>query len=201
MEAIKTDIDAVNFLTTLKEATAKAHDDLESLPISSGMMRSDITLTQYQEYLQVMHQVMHEVEFKFFPLVSSVFPDISSRLKTGWITQDLAAMGISPMQNDELIFNVADETLPFYIGILYVIEGSTLGGRYILQNITAQLDFGEASATSFLNGYGNKTGSMWKEFTKQINAAATDPASSNDIIRGAQFAFSEIYHHFSSPLL
>jgi heme oxygenase len=48
------------------------------------------------------------------------------------------------------------------LGMLYVLEGSTLGGRFILRAIAAR---GIAeSALSFLDPYGERTGAQWRSF-------------------------------------
>jgi heme oxygenase len=55
------------------------------------------------------------------------------------------------------------------LGSLYVVEGSTLGGRVILKNVQRRL--GPSVACAYFHGYGANTGAMWLNFLARLNAA------------------------------
>ena len=187
-----------DFPASLKEATKEAHNDVESLPISSEMMNPNVTLEQYQKYLLAMFGVINEVESQIFPQVSSVFSDITQRSKSQLIASDLKEIGAFAFPTKQNIFEISGKSLPFLIGILYVIEGSTLGGRYMLKNIESAIDIDGKIATTFLSGYGNSTGSMWKKFMHELSAFESATKSSSEITAGAQFAFRAIHRHFET---
>lgn len=48
------------------------------------------------------------------------------------------------------------------LGLLYVLEGSTLGGQVIRKRLLA--DGGDLKGVSFLDPYGSETGPRWKAF-------------------------------------
>lgn len=191
----------LHFPTLLKQATATAHANLEQLPISSSIMKPDVTMAEYSRYLQVMYQVINEVEKRFFHVVSSVFSDMNLRAKSDLIKEDLKKIGGIPEAKSSLIFDSADKSTAFIVGIIYVVEGSTLGGRYMLKNINSVIDFGGQNATTFLDGYGNTTGSMWKKFANELSEFEAVTKSSSDIIAGAQHAFEAIHNHFLTSLV
>ena len=55
------------------------------------------------------------------------------------------------------------------IGALYVMEGSTLGGKQICRMIADNLNLPDHTALSFFYGYGAGTGSRWKEFLRVLD--------------------------------
>lgn len=185
-----------NFPATLKAATLKAHQNLERLPISSNMMLPDVTMAQYRHYLEVMYKMVYEVENRYFPKLNTVFSDLPQRCKSALLYEDLRTIDGNLATAATEIFGNNKKSLSFIAGIIYVIEGSTLGGRYILKNIESQLDFENKAATSFLAGYGPSTGSMWKKFMAELSEYEAVTQSATEIIAGAQYAFEAIYSHF-----
>lgn len=187
-----------DFPTALKEATKKPHTDLESLPIASEMMNPNVTLEQYQKYLLAMYQVINEVESQIFPQVNSVFSDLTQRSKSQLLASDLKEIGAFDLPKNQRIFDITGKSVAFLIGLLYVVEGSTLGGRYMLKNIESAIDIEGKIATTFLSGYGNSTGSMWKKFMNELSKFESTTKSSSEIIAGAQFGFQAIHRHFET---
>jgi len=78
------------------------------------------------------------------------------------------------------------------LGLLYVVEGSRLGGRIILRRLKSL--GAEVGELSFLDPYGAETGSMWKSLVSVIEReGARGPDHLESICRGALrgFAFAE----------
>jgi heme oxygenase len=74
------------------------------------------------------------------------------------------------------------------LGMLYVLEGSTLGGRLILRTLA---DRGIADPNlAFLDPYGAQTGARWRGFLSVLTReTGDDPQITAQAIRGAQTAF------------
>lgn len=49
------------------------------------------------------------------------------------------------------------------LGAMYVVEGSTLGGRYIARHVEQVLSLAPNAGNSYFRGYGEETGQMWNE--------------------------------------
>lgn len=74
------------------------------------------------------------------------------------------------------------------LGMLYVLEGSTLGGRVILNALAARGI--EDHALSFLDAYGSDTGLRWREFLcVLIRETRDDDALIAQACQGAVAAF------------
>ncbi len=62
---------------------------------------------------------------------------------------------------------------------MYVMEGSTLGGRFIAPHVAKLFHLDAGRGNAYFEGYGERTGSMWNEFRE--TASMTVPLSQYDI--------------------
>lgn len=73
------------------------------------------------------------------------------------------------------------------LGMLYVLEGSTLGGRIIIRNLrNSGLDCG---SLAFIDPYGPDTGRRWRDFIAILERETADEKSRADACKGATRAF------------
>lgn len=72
------------------------------------------------------------------------------------------------------------------LGVAYVLEGSTLGGRYILAHMPASL---AAVPTTFLQGYGPATGASWKAYAAIAERLLASRQAIDEAIAGARDTF------------
>ena len=185
----------VDFLENLKSQTATAHKNLESLPVSASILSPNMKISDYCHYLSLMYDVHKSTQEMVFPLLKNFISDLEERAKTQLILDDLSFLNYTKKES-VCIFNNQDINVPFALGILYVIEGSTLGGRFILKNIETIPGLDQQNGVSYFTGYGNKTGSYWKAFLNELTAYENENQCADDIIKGAVYAFDCIYNHF-----
>lgn len=146
----------------LRAGTKQTHEELEKemLPFIKGATDADA----YARLLHLFYGYYHPLEKGIsLHLDESVLPDLSARRKAGWILNDLRVIESSTEivedTNAPLIESRADA-----LGAMYVMEGSSLGGKVISKMIADNLHYPDHSALSFFYGYGGQTGSRWKEF-------------------------------------
>jgi heme oxygenase len=185
----------LDFLNNLKTKTAIAHKKLENLPVSSSILSPKMKMQDYAHYLKLMYDVHANVEEKIFPLLSPVIQDMKEREKKHLIEEDLAFL-----KNEKpvaaTVFNTANLSVPFALGIVYVVEGSTLGGRFILKNLEIIPGLDNGKGVSYFTGYGNKTGSNWKNFLNRLTEYEEENNCEDEIVEGAIYAFDCIHEHF-----
>lgn len=186
-----------NFLNDIKSQTINSHKKLESLPVSASILSPDMKMTDYIHYLSLMYDVHKNTEEVIFPVLSEFINDLEQRKKTHLIKEDFFFLDYDK-KYAPTVFSAAKMTIPFALGILYVIEGSTLGGRFILKNITTIPGLDSGKGVSFFNGYGDKTGSYWKSFLNKLSEYERNYDCGDSIIAGAVYAFESIYNHFKS---
>jgi heme oxygenase (biliverdin-IX-beta and delta-forming) len=169
----------------LKSATHENHTRVEQVPISKQMLSDTLTLGEYSAYLSALYGFIAPSEKHITGLITP------ARQKLPLLEHDLAVFGIDPGSVPLWNGNLPLDTLPRAFGYLYVIEGSTLGGRLLLRHVTQTLKL--TTGTAYLKGYGENTGAMWKEFcaimTEQIGQDDVD-----SLIRSACATFEALEH-------
>lgn len=184
------------FAERLRAETALLHTSLEELPISKAIISPDITLDEYATYLSLMHDVVKDTETNIMPEISAIVADLDIRRKTQLIEDDLEHLGVSKeTYSKPLSHNKEVLTPAFALGIFYVVEGSSLGGRVILKNIKPSLKLDENGGAKYFTGYGAVTGSTWRSFVMVMEGYAARGNNADDIIAGANFAFGAIKKH------
>lgn len=94
-------------------------------------------------------------------------PDMDQRRNASLLLDDLASLGVHTQPETATQLPVIDSNASAF-GALYVLEGSTLGGKIISKMIAEKL--GSDEALRFFKGYGAEMGKMWKIFTQQLEA-------------------------------
>ncbi|OXA89529.1 biliverdin-producing heme oxygenase [Flavobacterium hercynium] len=183
------------FLSNLKTKTASSHQKLESLPVSASILSPNMKMNDYAHYLSLMHDVHTNLEEEIFPLLTDIIDDLKAREKKELLEADLSYLNYTKT-NSNRVFNKEKVSTAFALGIFYVVEGSTLGGRFILKNLETIPGLTEEKGVSYFNGYGNKTGSYWKSFLNLLSTYEEEHNCENEIIDGAIYAFDCIHDHF-----
>jgi len=186
------------FLEKLRTATARSHTNLEALPVSLSIMDPKVTNAAYALYLSLMHDVVKDAEFAIFPVAKAAIPELEVHPKARFIEADLESLGFAKQKSlAPLSSKLGSFTPAFALGVMYVIEGSSLGGRVILKNINTALGHDAENGAKYFTGYGGQTGSHWKHFLGMLTQYETQTNSEKEIIEGANFAFDAISAHFT----
>lgn len=192
-------VTTATFLENLRNATAQSHTNLEALPISASIMNPEVTNAEYASYLDLMHDVVKDAEENIFPAISEIVTDLNDRNKTHLLEQDLKSLGVVKDRDIKpLSESLSEPSKGFAMGIFYVIEGSSLGGRVILKNINAALGHDIENGAAYFGRYGGQTGSYWKNFLSQLTQYEAGNNNADEIIAGADYAFNTISRHFST---
>ena len=96
-----------------------------------------------------------------------------------WLRADLGALGRplpAPVSFRLPSFGEA-------LGAMYVVEGSTLGGRTIVPHVRRAL--GSAVPTAYFSSYGDRTMPMWSSFRRRFGELV---ATSDDLLAAARGA-------------
>lgn len=153
----------------LKEETIVAHTKAENLLVPK--ISSIKTFGDYAALLKMFYGYFHPIEQIIRKYITvDILSDIDERRNSLFILHDLKALNystehMSVCNEIPQIKNIADA-----FGCLYVLEGSTLGGRMIskmlMKNFYIRFD---ESNLNFFNGYKESTGARWAHFLSVIN--------------------------------
>lgn len=192
-------VTTATFLENLRSTTSQSHTNLEALPISASIMNPEVTNYEYALYLNLMHDLVKDAEENIFPTISEIVTDLNDRNKTHLLEQDLKSLGVVKDRDIKpLSESLSAPSKGFAMGIFYVIEGSSLGGRVILKNINTVLGHDIENGAAYFGGYGGQTGSYWKNFLSMLTQYEAENNNADQIIAGADYAFNAISRHFST---
>jgi len=181
------------FLTKLRQKTSASHKQLEDNEYSKAILLPTVTLADYQTYIAKMYGVVVACERDIFPLINAVIPDLELRYKASFILKDLENTGVETrfLQNlPEYHFTVSNAAEA--MGVMYVLEGSTLGGKFLYKHINQFLGLDAQNGASYFWGYGQQTGLLWKTFIAALNGFAILEDCGDEIISHAVQTFLKI---------
>ncbi|MGE8451123.1 MAG: biliverdin-producing heme oxygenase [Pseudomonadales bacterium] len=177
-------------LQDLRAGTAKLHNGLEKrLPFFSD--RLDTTV--FRQLMQAYYGFYRPLENAL--LDSAVTPidlDLLSRLKAPTLRNDLHTLGLSAEAIERLPIC---QTLPAIscratcLGVLYVLEGATLGGQILRREMAARLGLNADNGAAFLDIYGADTGRRWRDFIACLSSRYLDSDEREAVVMAAQATF------------
>jgi heme oxygenase len=151
----------------LKQQTLAEHLALEDLIVPQ--IKSVQSINDYAQLLHLFYGFNKPVEEAIQKVITpSILPDITKRQKADLLLKDLEAVNHSDQPsvcNDIPQIQSIEEAF----GALYVMEGSTLGGKSITQMLLKTPVGLQPDQVHFFNAYGKETGPMWLSFLSQLN--------------------------------
>ncbi|MEO6284473.1 MAG: biliverdin-producing heme oxygenase [Dyadobacter sp.] len=174
------------FIKNLRQETAASHQHLEDNTLSKALLSPTLALPDYQAYLTALYAVTITCEDQVFPPISHIVPDLQDRYKSGKIIEDLSFTGLSDVQIDALpVYQFEFSSPAEALGIMYVLEGSTLGGRILYKHVHETLGLSSERGAAYFWGYGSQTGMLWKSFISAFSEFAIENDASGQIIESA----------------
>lgn len=171
----------------LKKTTFDAHTTTEKT-----LNPKLSSITNYEDY-----GLMLKMFYGFFQPLEKIISryigkeilyDIDERRNSMSILTDLKAIDQSTEALSICTVFPTINSISEALGAMYVLEGSTLGGRMIcrmlMKNGFVQFN---ASNLHFFNGYGDNTGSKWTQFLSVIEQYENEV---NDMVRTANDTFN-----------
>ena len=178
-------------LQDLRAGTAELHIALEKrLPFFSDTLDTQAFVRLMQAYYGFYLPLENAL------LRSDAIPadfDLTPRLKALTLRTDLHALGVSA----EVLQNLQQcEQLPGIdssaacLGVLYVLEGATLGGQILRREISTRLGLEADNGAAFLDIYGAATGRRWRDFIEYLGSRPMSAAERGAVVTAAQTTFS-----------
>lgn len=180
----------------LKEATKVNHQLLEKQLIA--IIKAIHNKQDYAKLLVTFYGFIAGLEININAYIDlSVLPDYAQRRKSAALANDLQLLGVAlpPLPNANALPPINDHYQA--LGALYVLEGSTLGGKIICKMIQQQLELTDMSELTFFYGYGEETDSMWQRFKDTLNNAQNESKKDN-IIQSANDTFVLLKQWFNA---
>ncbi len=192
------------FLQNLKQTTLPQHEALERNPLSTALMSPELTREQYLHVLQRFYGFVKPVEEQIYPLLTNVLGNTDKFERAAMLREDLAILGMSSAEIDALPLL---HTLPpasdaaAALGIVYVLEGSKLGGQFISRHVGSTLGISAENGLRFYAGHGRETGAIWNEFRQAMADFAVDSGQEDVLIQSAAHTFDTFKTWLDSALV
>lgn len=180
----------------LREATRAEHEATEAIMPLGG---ADLSRELYCRVLRAMQplvagwEVWAEAEGP-----QDLREMLMRRRRSHLLAADLRAMGepvasnfASPVDWDAAVMQRGgregglsgqQEFEAAFLGAMYVMEGSTLGGRFVARHVESVLELEPGQGSAYFQGHGELTGSLWREVTGRI---AQVPDELSPVVIGA----------------
>ncbi len=183
----------------LRTRTQAAHARLNQHGLLAGLMQPGYPLRSYWLVLSAYYHCYRAME----TLIESASDrlkcgfDYAPRRKHGWLRQDL--VGSFHIKPEETFWTTTRGFLPIQIedaadlvGVLYFIEGTTLGGQVISRHISEASGFTAEHGGRFFHGYGEQTEARWNEFLTFAEQTCPDDAQREKAALAALVVFAEV---------
>ena len=174
----------------LREATKVPHRALDHHPLLMPLVREGLTPQAYGDALLALRGVYAPLETAVCAAAVAAGFDYRQRLKLPAIEADLAALGRPSLASVACV--PTPQSVGALIGMLYTIEGSTLGAQSICQ----QLSTGSCAhlPMRYFSGYAEKTMTHWQAFWAFVEMACPAQAG-EDACESAVATFRLIKQH------
>jgi heme oxygenase len=174
----------------LKQETKANHQQLEKMLVRQ--MKSVSTMEGYIKILQLFYCYFGGLEEKInnFIIPQQMEEEhFFQRRKAIRLVNDIKVLGgiVKEKCTDKDLPEISNDLQAF--GALYVIEGSTLGGRVITKMMQRQVDTESLHGFSFFTGYGDETELRWSSFKQLINNQGYNQDDKKVVVEAANDTF------------
>ena len=116
----------------------------------------------------------------------------ADRWKLPLLERDLASLCVDGRAEIPRARVATPGAMAEWVGTLYVLEGSTLGGQVISRMVEERLGLQNGQGYSFYRSYGDKVGARWREF-RAFAQDALSPEETESAVAAADQTFQALH--------
>lgn len=172
----------------IKKFTAPLHAQVEQELISK-LFNPELSPAEYARILSHFHYAYDQME-NVLESKSEGTELLYDRSKLSWIKHDLENLD----SGSESVFlnQIFDLEVNYAscLGVSYVMEGSTLGGKFIAKKLQELEWIEKDKHLNFFLSYGDSRGEKWKDFLNLLNAYGdANPSRQTEVLAASEKAF------------
>jgi heme oxygenase len=190
----------IDIRTTLRKSTHADHVRLNRHPMLCRLTQPDLTLPHYIRIVEAYSHFYRCVEMRIQQAEPAPNFTYESRRKAAWLDADLKHLGNITPEPPPLAQQHWDigpiNGIGALAGVLYAIEGSTLGGQVIGRHLARHLDLHATSGARFFNAYGDETQACWQAFCIWLQTLNEQ----SDVVAHAQTSARQLFRHLEALL-
>lgn len=181
-------------LEQVRRRTQDVHRSLEELPIWEAAFSNR---RAYAALLDGFLSLVRPADSAVADALGSAAPEgFSATVRSDWLESDRRSIAeldrTSPLRevvDDLSIGAIAGSSRSAAVGTLYVIEGSSLGGRVLSKRLQESLGIGPNSGGRYFFGHGAETAAHWCAFLAWLDAMRLDRAGAEAAASAARSVF------------
>ena len=193
-----------SIMQRLKAETRDLHSHAESRALQTAIGAGEVDQATFSAYLGQLHHVHSSLEsaldsrrgdHQAIAAIATV-----DRMRVPDLDRDLAFFGVDPhrvpvgnaaRRFSQLVDETNEANPVALLGALYVLEGSTNGGRFLARALRKSWGL-DGEGLSYFDPYGDEQRRMWALFREQMDEASFDAAPNNAIVEMAKATFLAI---------
>ena len=189
----------------LKSETRSNHDQAEQNGFGMKVMNGGLTEDLYVQHLVAWRRMLahleHALRTSGNPLVAETWHE--GLAKQPILDQDLDQLspGGVPLHPsvaaavqafNDMVDSYAEEVPECLLGVLYVLEGSTMGGSVMKPRIAKQLGIQDGMGLGYYGCYGNKVTIRFKDFRTRMGGSVDGSGTEESVIEAARSTFNRV---------
>jgi heme oxygenase len=195
----------LTLMETLKQAVKESHGRMEAIPFFQALIGDQLPLASYVGQLRAL-AVIHgalEHELALVPADGAVRLLAERPLRLVHLRMDLS--GFEPMFIPDIkpalphALGIADQIRRYRVerpadllGVMYVLEGSSLGNMTLLPRVLRNFGARTSGTAHYYQGYGPGTAQHWAAFRAAMNAFPVDADGRSHIVQAALDLFDRM---------
>jgi len=195
----------MNIMTLLKTATADLHQAAESSPLQRQFVKGELPRELYATFLGQMYLVHAALEQAIrdasashpgFATVIREYHDREPQLCEdlaflGVELADITAIAATTAMLADVARTAADQPVAL-LGMLYVLEGSTNGSKYIARAIRKAYQLEQGPGVAYLDPHGELQQDRWQAFKTDMDSVGFTEGETEAIVATAKGMFRAI---------
>jgi heme oxygenase len=195
---------ASSIMSRLKEETKELHSMAESRTLQQQIARGQVDRERFAAYLGQLYLVHHKLESALVAARSDSsavetmaqdhrmrVPDLEKDLSFYGLDSSTLEPGKATVDFMQAIDRLQADDPAALLGSLYVLEGSTNGGKF-LARVLRQAWKLDGEGLSYFDPYGEEQSAIWAEFKTEMDGLNFDPHQQDAILDAARETFRAI---------
>ncbi|MCB6179471.1 biliverdin-producing heme oxygenase [Rhodobacter sp. Har01] len=171
----------------LRAATDDTHKALDAWVMAANPFASH---ERYGRYLLMQYEIHRDVAGPYAdPALNGLIPGLARMARLEAVAADLTDLGLACPGGQAEAEGAA---LPEALGWLYVVEGSNLGGAFLLK-AAKSLGLGETHGARHMVDPDEGPAAVWRAFKAGLEAPVLTAAEEARVIAGAEAAFARAH--------